>query len=130
MTEAAGIEVRYPLLDDRMVAFANRLPIDYKVRGPRLRWFFKEALRDLLPEKIINKRKHGFGLPFGMWLEHDPALRELVYESLASFKRRGYLKPAYVDSLLHLHQASHATYFGVMIWIIMMLETWLHTHDQ
>ena len=30
---------------DRMVAFANHLPVDYKVRGQKLRWFFKEALR-------------------------------------------------------------------------------------
>ncbi len=130
MTEAAGVEVRYPLLDDRMVAFATRLPVDYKVRGTRLRWFFKEALRDLLPEKIINKSKHGFGLPFGLWLERDPALRELAHDSLASFKHRGYMQPAYVDHLLYLHQASHATYYGVMIWIVMMLETWLREHDR
>jgi asparagine synthase (glutamine-hydrolysing) len=44
MTEAAGIEAHYPLLDDRMMAFANHLPVDYKVRGQKLRWFFKEAL--------------------------------------------------------------------------------------
>jgi asparagine synthase (glutamine-hydrolysing) len=130
MTEAAGIEVRYPLLDDRMVAFANRLPVDYKVRGTRLRWFFKEALRDLLPEKIINKSKHGFGLPFGLWLESDPALRELANDSLASFKHRGYMQPAYVDQLLHLHQVSHASYYGVMIWVVMMLETWLGDHAR
>jgi asparagine synthase (glutamine-hydrolysing) len=130
MTEAAGIEVRYPLLDDRMVAFANRLPVDFKVRGARLRWFFKQALKDLLPKKIINKSKHGFGLPFGLWLESDPALRALAVESLASFKRRGYLRPVYVDRLLHLHRSSHATYYGVMIWTVMMLETWLRDHDR
>jgi asparagine synthase (glutamine-hydrolysing) len=130
MTEAAGVEVRYPLLDDRMVAFANHLPVDYKVRGTRLRWFFKEALRDLLPEKIIGKSKHGFGLPFGLWLDSDPALREFADDSLTSFKHRGYLQPAYVDHLLHLHQASHPTYYGVMVWIVMMLETWLRSHDR
>ena len=130
MTEAAGVEVRYPLLDDRMVAFANRLPVDYKVRGTRLRWFFKQALRDLLPQKIITKSKHGFGLPFGLWLQSDPALRALANDSLASFKHRGYMRPAYVDQLLHQHQASHATYYGVMIWVVMMLETWLREHEQ
>ena len=129
MTEAAGVEVRYPLLDDRMVAFATRLPVDYKVRGTRLRWFFKEALRDLLPEKIINKSKHGFGLPFGLWLDSDAALRELASDSLGSFKRRGYVQPAYVDRLLHLHRADHASYYGVMIWVVMMLEMWLRSRD-
>ena len=91
MTEAAGIEVRYPLLDDRMVAFANHLPVDYKVRGQKLRWFFKEALTDLLPEKIINKSKHGFGLPFGVWSMQYAPLGELVGDSLSDFKRRGWI---------------------------------------
>jgi asparagine synthase (glutamine-hydrolysing) len=130
MTEAAGVEVRYPLLDDRMVEFANHLPVDYKVRGARLRWFFKEALSDLLPEKIINKSKHGFGLPFGLWLESDASLREIASDSLASFKRRGYVQPAYVDRLLQLHRDSHASYYGVMIWTVMMLDTWLTAHES
>ena len=123
MTEAAGVEVRYPLLDDRMVAFANGLPVDYKVRGARLRWFFKEALRDLLPEKIINKSKHGFGLPFGMWSTSHAPLAELVGDSLSDLGRRGWIKPAYLNEMLRKQREDHATYYGVMIWVTMMLET-------
>lgn len=128
MTEAAGIEVRYPLLDDRMVAFANHLPVDYKVRGQTLRWFFKEALRDLLPEKIINKSKHGFGLPFGMWSIQYAPLGDLVGDSLADFKQRGWIEPAYLDHMLAMQRGSHASYYGVMIWVTMMLEQWLQAN--
>jgi asparagine synthase (glutamine-hydrolysing) len=130
MTEAAGVEACYPLLDDRMVAFANRLPVDYKVRGARLRWFFKEALRDLLPEKIINKSKHGFGLPFGMWSTSHAPLAELVGDSLSDLGRRGWIKPAYLNEMLRKQREDHATYYGVMIWVTMMLERWLRTHDS
>jgi len=130
MTEAAGVEVRYPLLDDRMVAFANHLPVDYKVRGARLRWFFKEALRDLLPEKIISKSKHGFGLPFGVWSTQHAPLAELVGDSLADLGRRGWVKPAYLNELLRKQREDHATYYGVMIWVTMMLETWLWAHES
>lgn len=130
MTEAAGIEVRYPLLDDRLVAFANRLPVDYKVRGTRLRWFFKEALRDMLPEKIINKKKHGFGLPFGIWSEEYGPLREIVAASLADLGRRGWVKPAYLDRILKLQREEHATYYGKMIWVTMMLERWLQANGH
>ena len=94
MTEAAGIEVGFPLLDDRMVAFANHLPVDYQVRGQKLRWFFKEALRDLLPEKIINKSKHGFGLPFGVWSTQYAPLGDIVGDSLSDFKQRGWIQQA------------------------------------
>ena len=40
-----------------------RLPPEYKLKGLTLRWFFKEALRGFLPDEIIAKKKHGFGLP-------------------------------------------------------------------
>jgi len=128
MTEAAGIEVGYPLLDDRMVAFANHLPVDYQVRGQKLRWFFKEALRDLLPEKIINKSKHGFGLPFGVWSMQYAPLGDLVGDSLSDFKQRGWIQPAYLDHMLAMQRGPHASYYGVMIWVVMMLEQWLQTN--
>jgi asparagine synthase (glutamine-hydrolysing) len=130
MTEAAGIEVGYPLLDDRMVALANALPVDYKLRGRKLRWFFKEALGDLLPEKIINKSKHGFGLPFGVWsMQHAP-LAEIVGDSLADFKQRGWIQPAFLDHMLAMQRGQHASYYGVMIWVTVMLERWLQANEH
>ena len=130
MTEAAGIEVRYPLLDDRMVAFANALPVDYKVRGQTLRWFFKEALTDLLPEKIISKSKHGFGLPFGTWSTQYAPLGDLVGDSLSDFKQRGWIEPAYLDHMLAMQRGPHASYYGVMIWLMTMLEQWLQANEH
>ena len=130
MTEAAGIEVHYPLLDDSMVAFANSLPVDYKVRGQKLRWFFKEALTDLLPEKIINKSKHGFGLPFGVWSMQYAPLGELVGDSMSDFKQRGWIQPAYLDHMLSMQRGQHASYYGVMIWVVTMLEQWLQANEH
>lgn len=129
MTEVAGIEVRYPLLDDRLVEFANHLPVDYKVRGHKLRWFFKEALRDLLPEKIIHKSKHGFGLPFGIWCNQHRPLGELANDSLSDFGKRGWVRPQYLDHLLRMQREEHASYYGTMIWVMMILEQWLQAND-
>jgi len=129
MCELAGIKVRYPLLDDKLVAFSGRLTPAKKVKGLRLRYFFKEGLRDLLPPETIAKTKHGFGLPFGLWMQRDAALKELAIESLMAFKSRGYLRGAYINHLLQQHESSHAGYYGVMIWIVMMLEQWLKAHE-
>ena len=130
MAEQAGVEVRYPLLDERLVEFASLLPPSYKVRGNYLRWFFKQALKDFLPAEIITKSKHGFGLPFGLWMQQHQPLRDLAYDSLASFRQRGHIKPAYLDHLVELHRSEHASYYGVMIWVIMMLEQWLQLHER
>ncbi len=128
MAAAAGVAVRYPLLDDELVAFAASLPEDLLLRRGRLRWFFKEALRDFLPREILTKPKHGFGLPFGVWLREHPGLRELAGDSLASLRERRIVRADYVDRLLDRRLAEHAAYYGTMVWVLMMLEQWLQRH--
>ncbi len=125
MCELAGIEVRYPLIDDALVEFSGELPPSLKVKGLTLRYFFKQALKDFLPPETLAKTKHGFGMPFGLWLKTHKPLQDLVLESLETFQRRGIVKPAYIQELLHQHESSHATYYGIMIWVIMTLERWL-----
>jgi len=124
-TAMAGVEVGFPLLDDELLAFSMRLPANYKVRGLRLRWFFKEALRGFLPDAIITKKKHGFGLPFGVWAHSHAGLQALAADSLHSLARRGVVREAFVTSLFSTRLAEHAGYYGEMIWILMMLEQWL-----
>jgi asparagine synthase (glutamine-hydrolysing) len=124
-TALARLEVGFPLLDDRLVDFSLRLPVHYKLRGLKLRWFFKEALRGFLPDEIIAKKKHGFGLPFGVWAVKDAALNALATDSLRSLATRGFVQPAFVRSLLEQRLAEHPGYYGEMVWILMMLEQWL-----
>lgn len=128
MCEMAGVEVRFPLLDDELVEFSGQLPVDLKVKGSQLRYFFKRALQDVLPKEIIAKRKHGFGLPFGVWANTHEPLRDLVEESLAGFARRGWVRPSYLAELRQLHRTEHATYYGVMVWVVVILEQWLQAH--
>ena len=127
MCELAGVEVRYPLLDEALVAFSGELPASLKVKGLKLRYFFKEALKDFLPPETLAKTKHGFGMPFGLWLRDYQPLADLAHESLGAFGRRGIVKPSYIADLMRQHESSHATYYGIMIWVIMMLEQWLNT---
>ena len=123
-TRLAGVEVAFPLLDDRLADFSLSLPPDYKLRGQTLRWFFKEALRDFLPEAILRKKKHGFGLPFGVWLGRDAALRALALDSLAGLAGRGYVRPEFIDRLTQQLLPLAPGYYGEMVWILMMLEQW------
>ena len=127
-TQLAGIDVGFPLIDDRLLAFSVRLPTHYKLRGMKLRWFFKEALKGFLPDQIITKKKHGFGLPFGVWATQHDGLRALATDSLRSLTGRGLVRPAFVDQLLTTHLPAHPGYYGEMVWILMMLEQWLRGH--
>lgn len=130
MCELAGVAVHYPLLDEDIVTFAAQLPPLLKVKGLKLRYFFKEALSDFLPHETITKSKQGFGLPFGVWMQTYPPLKELAYDSLTSLRKRGYLRSEYLDGLIEQHRSEHEAYYGVMIWVLMMLEQWLQQHER
>lgn len=121
----AGVGIGFPMLDDRLLAFSQRLPTAYKLKGLRLRWFFKEALRGFLPDEIIVKKKQGFGLPFGVWANTHSALKALATDSLNSLSQRGVVRPEFIQSLLTHRLPEHPGYYGEMIWILMMLEQWL-----
>lgn len=125
--ELAGLPVAYPMLDDRLVAFSCRLAPELKLKGTKLRWFFKEALRDFLPPEIITKSKHGFGLPFGQWaLKHGP-LRELAFDNIASLRGRGLFREEFLRAL-PVKNAEHPNYYGNFVWVLMMLEQWFQHH--
>ncbi|MCX8115530.1 MAG: asparagine synthase C-terminal domain-containing protein, partial [Burkholderiaceae bacterium] len=124
-TSLAGVSVGFPLLDDDVVDFSLRLVPALKVRGLTLRYFFKEALRGFLPDEIIRKRKHGFGLPFGPWLTRHEPLRALARGALAGLVERGIVRRELTEELLSVRLREHAGYFGEMVWILLMLEHWL-----
>jgi len=128
MCELAGIDVRYPMLDDALIDLSLRVPAGLKLKGRALRWFYKQALRDFLPREIIEKTKHGFGLPFGVWLASSPPLQSLVYGSLDALKQRAILKPAFIEQLLASQRDEHAAYYGDLVWVLSMLELWLSEH--
>lgn len=124
-TSLAGLAVGFPLLDDRLLDFSLRLDPELKLKGLTLRWFFKEALKDFLPPEIITKKKHGFGLPFGVWtVEHAP-LRELAFDSINSLCERSIIRPQFLDRLTKEYLPQHPGYYGELVWILMMLAQWL-----
>jgi asparagine synthase (glutamine-hydrolysing) len=128
MCDLAGVDCSFPMLDDRVVAFSAHLAPELKLKGTRLRYFFKQALEGFLPREIIVKSKHGFGLPFGVWLERHRPLRELAMDSLADLKERGIVRRDFIDELTSVRFPSHASYYGVTIWVLMMLEQWCKHH--
>ena len=128
--ELAKIDVAFPMLADSVVAFSARLEPNLKLKGAKLRYFFKEALRGYLPDEILTKSKHGFGLPFGEWLKNDKVLQALSKDSLESLKKRGIFRSEFIDEITKLHAENHSGYYGTLIWVLIMLEQWFAQHHD
>jgi len=70
------------------------------------------------------------GLPVGLWLDQHQPLRELAMDSLTDLKGRHVVRSEFIDELMSVHLVSHASYYGVMVWVLMMLEQWFKHHGE
>src|SRR5690606_30632331 len=100
MCHAAGVEVAFPMLTRALVEHSLRLQPGQKLHRQRLRHFFKESLRGFLPDEIIEKKKQGFGVPFGDWLLGHPKLRARAEEALRALAARGVIRAEFLEQLL------------------------------
>lgn len=118
----ASLEARAPFLDHELAEFAAVIPFDLKLNGSRTKRILKEAARGLLPDDIIERKKHGFGLPLGAWLRRDmePA-RELLLSRRA--RERNLLKMSVVERLIEEH-GSGARDHNRQLWALLTLEQW------
>jgi asparagine synthase (glutamine-hydrolysing) len=126
MSQKAGVKVCYPMLDHRLVDFAATIPSSLKVKGTKLRYIFKKALSDFLPTEIINKEKHGFGLPIGVWIRTKNNLFSFVRETLLNpnCSITPFFKEGLIGNLFKLHDSTGAAFYGDIIWLLLMLELW------
>ena len=130
MCEFAGVDVHFPLLEKSVVDFSCKVTAEQKLPGQKLRHFYKESCRGFLADDTLTKSKHGFGLPFGVWLKENPELNKTALQALEKFKQRKIVTAELVDKAIAAHNSVHAGYFGELIWIMVVLELWLQGNED
>jgi asparagine synthase (glutamine-hydrolysing) len=118
-----SLETRAPLLDHVLAEYVASLPHEVRNRGGQLKYLFKRAARDLLPQENLTRRKMGFGLPVEHWLRGD--LRELANDLLRSqqAQQRGVVDTRLVEQFLVDHQRRLRNYTRP-IWTWLCFELW------
>jgi asparagine synthase (glutamine-hydrolysing) len=77
---AVSLEVRSPFLDVDLIEFINRMPSHLKIRGLNRKYILKKALSRVLPERVLNRKKKGFGIPLARWFKDE--LKDDLRETL------------------------------------------------
>lgn len=125
MSMAHSIEARVPLLDHKLVEFAARIPPELRLRGRTTKYIFKQAMRGILPDSVIDRPKQGFGVPLGHWFRGrlGDFVRELLLSSRA--RQRGIFNTAYVERLIALH--TNGRPLDQKLWTLISFELWCRT---
>ena len=120
---ACSLEVRLPLLDHRLVELAFQIPGSYKIRGWSFKRIFKKAVRELLPESVLKKPKHGFSVPTDPWFRG--ALKDFTFEVLfdARTRRRKYFNFAVIERIWREHLEGRYVR-DTHLWLLLNFELW------
>jgi asparagine synthase (glutamine-hydrolysing) len=125
MSMAHSIEARVPLLDHKVVEFAATIPPELRLRNGTTKYIFKRAMRGVLPDSILNRPKHGFGVPLGRWFRGQLGnfVRELLLSETS--RQRGIFNTTYIEQLVQRHENGRA--LDVHLWTLISFELWCRT---
>lgn len=115
---AVGLEAREPLLDYRLVEFAATLPVSLRLRGTTGKWLMKKAMRGVLPDDILYRRKMGFVTPVSAWFR-GPLSGEA--RRLAGLADTGWFDRATLERVAEEHIAGRRDH-GRLLWQLAMFE--------
>jgi len=116
MSMGVSLEGRVPFLDHEFVALSMSIPSALKTKNKTLKYVLKEAVRDLIPEEIINRPKQGFGVPVHEWLVGR--LGDTTRAELKKFcKQTDFINPLVVDHLFETRKYEQIWYlFNFALW--------------
>ena len=119
---AHSVEGRVPFLDNDLVETAARIPAQFKLCAGQSKIVLKEAMRGLLPDDTLHRRKQGFTPPDQSWYKESVNhIRDLILSPRAV--ARGYFQPSYIKKILDDHLNDRRNH-RFLIWSLMSFEWW------
>lgn len=123
MSMAHSLELRAPIVDREVMAFAARLPAEFKVKPGRLKIILRELCRRHYPDGFVDRPKYGFAFPMARWFAGEMApFVQRVIDSGGVFEQ-GVLRRDRAQALFDEHRAGRADH-NFKLWAIINLEVW------
>lgn len=121
MSMAHGVEVRVPFLSPEVTRFAERCAPSILHRGLAGKSVLRDALRDVLPGRILHRPKTGFGVNL------RAMVMPLVHERLLDRGRGGVmelLNKTAVEALAAAHE-SQAVDAAYPLYALVCIDSWI-----
>ena len=123
MSMANSLEVRVPLLDNAIIDFSRKVPMNKKIKGFQTKYLLRKALSRFQPSEIAFGKKRGFTPPLALWIKNG--LKEYMLDSLSSesVANLGFLKHDYITEVIDDHLSGRAEN-SRLIWSLIVLVSW------
>ncbi len=118
MSMGVSLEARVPFLDHKFVELALSIPAAVRYPDGKLKYILKKAVRGIIPDELIDRKKQGFGVPVHEWLMQD--LGGYAQRELQEFARHtDFFDPREIANFLD-HSYGHRD----SIWYLLNFVLW------
>lgn len=123
ITMATSVEARVPFLDRKLIEFAMTIPRELKYHNGQTKYILKRALRGVVPDRVLNRRKQGFAAPINEWM--IDRLGKFVESALlgSRLRRRELFDYDFIKRLL-AEQRSGRDDHSFFLWNLLNLSLW------
>ena len=120
---STSLESRVPLLDHRIVEFALKLPLQYKIKDGKSKYILRKVLEKYVPNNLYDRPKSGFGIPVKEWLKND--LNNWMRDTLSKeeLSKHHYFDINIIQKMIDDHSKSKYDYH-LQLWTILMFQDW------
>ncbi|MFZ9848225.1 MAG: asparagine synthase-related protein, partial [Flavobacteriales bacterium] len=125
MSMANSLEVRVPFLDHELVNFVFSLPEEYKICNTHRKRILQDTFKDILPERLYKRPKHGFEVPLLSWFRSD--LKSMINNDLLSkelIEKQGIFNPEKIEQLKAKLNSSSPQDATAHIWGLIVFQYW------
>ncbi|MGA1840846.1 MAG: asparagine synthetase B family protein [bacterium] len=112
-----------PLCSDDIIECAARIPLTMKIKGKTGKVVLRKAVKGLVPEWVLKKKRQGFTLPMGHWFRGP--LKGLLdsYLDRKSIEKRGIFDPEMIRRIIEAHLSGKQD-LSLQLWGLITLEVW------
>lgn len=123
---AVSLEARSPLLDQKMIELAGRIPFNLKVKNGESKYILKKAFEKIVPKENLYRPKMGFTIPLDEWFSGK--LNGYAKHILLSKGSRitDMFDKEYVKEMIESNNKKED--FGPRLWSLMCLELWIQSY--
>jgi asparagine synthase (glutamine-hydrolysing) len=123
ITMATSVEARVPFLDRKLIEFAMTIPRELKYNNGQTKYILKRALKGIVPDRVLARRKQGFAAPINEWM--IDRLGKFVESALlgSQLRRRELFDYDFIKRLL-AEQRSGRDNHSFFLWNLLNLSLW------
>lgn len=125
-----SLEARCPILDQRVVEYAFRLPHRFKYEKGNKKRILKDIACELIPGELLERPKRGFAVPLDKWLRGPLKEQILSFSDKEFLMRQGIFDPEFIGPFLSDYMkkgdegAGSGKNYSRIIWAFLMFQKW------